>query len=181
MKKLILLAPLGFFLLISIAMFKGLSRDPGLLPSMLIDQPVPEFSLLSEIPGTDALSSGTFEGKVTLLNVFGSWCASCVIEHPVLMEIAASGDVEIYGLNWRDDPEDAAAWLRRYGNPYSGIGHDETGRVAIDFGVTGAPETFVIDGKGHIRHKHVGVITRENWRMVLMPLIEGLEEDASTP
>ena len=97
------------------------------------------------------------------------------------MEIAASGDVEIYGLNWRDEPEDAAAWLRRYGNPYSGIGHDETGRVAIDFGVTGAPETFVIDEQGRIRHKHVGVITRENWRMVLKPLIEGLEEDASNP
>ena len=177
MKKLFLLAPLGAFVAIAIVFFMGLSKDPSYLPSMLIDQPVPVFELKSEILETAALSTETLMGEVTLLNVFGSWCASCVIEHPVLMEIAASGTVKIHGLNWRDEPRDAAAWLSRFGNPYTTIGHDQRGRVAIDFGVTGAPETFIIDQNGRIRHKHIGVITREHWNNVLLPLVEDLKND----
>ena len=178
MKRLIFLAPISFFLVLAIYFAAGLQRDPSYLPSMLIDRPAPEFDL-PPIDGFEAgLSSADLIGKVSMLNVFGSWCVSCDIEHPVLMEIAREGVVPIYGLDWKDKPGDGTKWLQRRGNPYTAIGDDAEGRVAIDFGVTGAPETFVIDRQGRIRHKHTGPITPELWENVLTPMIRDLQDDA---
>ncbi|MEL7488118.1 MAG: DsbE family thiol:disulfide interchange protein [Pseudomonadota bacterium] len=140
----------------------------------LIDQPAPAFSL-DPIEGyAEGFSSADLRGEVSLVNIFGSWCASCVVEHPVLMRIKASGGPPIYGVDWKDQPGAGTAWLARYGDPYTRVGDDADGRVAIDFGVTGAPETFVVDADGRIRHKHVGPITDEAWRTVLAPMVEEL-------
>lgn len=174
MNRLVFLIPVLLFGALAIWFAFGLKRDPGYLPSMLIDRPVPAFQLPAIKEGADGLSSADFNGNVSLLNVFGSWCASCEIEHPVLLEIAQEGDVPIYGLNWKDKPGAGAAWLAERGDPYAKIGDDADGRIAIEFGVTGAPETFVIDADGRVRHKHVGPVSREDWRTVLKPMIEDL-------
>jgi cytochrome c biogenesis protein CcmG/thiol:disulfide interchange protein DsbE len=174
MKRLLFLVPILLFAALAVWFAFGLQRDPAYLPSMLIDHPVPEFSLPAIEGRDEGLTSVDFRGRVSLLNVFGSWCASCEIEHPVLVEIAREGVAPIYGLNWKDKPGAGAAWLAGRGDPYAKIGDDAEGRVAIDFGVTGAPETFVIDAAGRVRHKHVGPVSREDWRNVLKPMIEDL-------
>ena len=150
--------------------------DPSLLPTVLLDTPVPAFKLAG-LPGRgEGLSSDDLKGQVTLLNVWGSWCIGCVQEHPTLMDIAESGEVVIHGVDWRDDPDKAIAWLAKNGDPYGKIGVDPKSEVAIAFGITAAPETFVIDANGIIRYKHIGVITPEVWRNVLRPLIGKLKE-----
>lgn len=149
--------------------------SPNLLPSVLIDRPVPAFAL-EPLPGRGRpLSSEDVKGRVTLVNIFGSWCVSCVAEHPFLMKLKEQG-VVIHGVDWRDDPAKGAAWLKRHGDPYDRVGSDPDSQVAIDFGVTGAPETFVVDAKGVIRYKHIGPITAEAWAGTLAPLIEGLAQ-----
>ena len=176
MKNFFVLAPLAVFSAIAGAFAVGLTRDPSAIPSALIDHPLPEFDL-PPIQGLQkGLASADLKGEVSLLNVFGSWCVSCHIEHPVLMQIAASGAVPIRGLNWKDKPGDGAAWLARLGNPYDRIGDDPEGRVIFDLGVTGAPETFVIDKEGRVRYKHTGPITPEVWEKTLRPLIEELRK-----
>lgn len=176
MARFLYFVPLGLFAVLAIYFAQGLNRDPGYMPSMLIDRPVPEFDL-SPIAGYDVgLSSETFKGRVSLLNVFGSWCVSCNIEHPVLLAIEEEGVVPIFGLNWKDKPGDGTAWLEAKGDPYALIGDDEAGRVAIDLGVTGAPETFVIDAEGRVRHKHVGPISAEDWEFVLKPMVRDLQK-----
>ncbi len=175
MSKIFFLAPISVFLVLVLYFAAGLQRDPGFLPSMLIDRPAPAFDL-PPIAGYDnGLSTENLTGRVSLVNVFGSWCVSCQVEHPVLMRIKAEGGPPIYGLNWKDKPGDGSQWLQRHGDPYTLIGDDADGRVAIEFGVTGAPETFVVDAAGRIRHKHTGPITEEHWRRVLAPMIKELE------
>ncbi|MEO0400593.1 MAG: DsbE family thiol:disulfide interchange protein [Pseudomonadota bacterium] len=175
MRRLLYFAPLALFLIAGVYFAIGLTRNPTYMPSMLIDAPAPTFEL-SPIEGyTEGLSSADLQGGVSLLNVFGSWCVSCEIEHPVLLSIAAEGVAPLYGLDWKDKPGAGAQWLQRRGDPYAKIGDDADGRVAIDFGVTGAPETFVIDAEGRVRHKHVGPITPEIWATVLKPMIEDLQ------
>ena len=178
-RRLIFVTPLALFVAVAGYFAVGLTRDPGYMPSMLIDRPAPVFDL----PGIagragaagEGLSSEDFEGQVSMLNIFGSWCVSCEIEHPVLLAIAREGLAPIYGLDWKDKPGAGADWLAARGDPYVKVGDDAEGRVAIDFGVTGAPETFIIDAAGRIRHKHVGPITAEHWRNVLRPMIEDLK------
>ena len=158
------------------------SKDP--FASQLIGKPVPEFSLpalTTQSPDfivPPALASSDLEGRVTLVNVFASWCVACRHEHPLLMQLARANIVPIMGLNWKDEPGDGAQWLLRFGNPYTQIGDDQMGRTAIDFGVTGAPETFVIDHKGRVRHKHTGPITADDWRTTLGPLVRDLQQKA---
>lgn len=177
MKRLVYLLPLGLFLAALVYFAVGLTMDPRKLPSALIDRPVPEFEL-PPIEGADmGLSTENLRGQVTLLNVFGSWCPGCLAEHPVLMMIGDSGAVPLYGLNWKDKPGAGAQWLKRHGDPYAGVGDDAAGRVAIDLGVTGAPETYVIDKEGRIRYKHIGPVTGQVWRETLRPLIEKLQND----
>ncbi len=176
MNRLFLLIPLAVFLGVGLVFAVGLTRDPSRIPSMLIDRPLPEFSL-PPIDGVEmGLVSKELVGDVAMVNVFGSWCVSCLIEHPLLMELAEAQTVPIYGLNWKDKPGAGAAWLKRYGNPYSRVGDDPEGRVILDLGVTGAPETFIIDREGRVRYKFVGPITRDVWEDTLRPLVEELRK-----
>ncbi len=178
MMRYVFLLPVAAFAALALWFAAGLGRDPGYIPSMLIDRPAPQFSL-PPIAGRDrGFSSQDLKGEVSMVNIFGSWCATCEIEHPVLMEIAREGVAPIYGLNWKDKPGAGGAWLAERGDPFKAIGDDADGRVAVDFGVTGAPETFIIDAEGRVRHKHVGEITRDDWRRVLKPMIEDLKTNA---
>ena len=145
------------------ALYAG--RDPSVVPSPLIDKPVPTFRLPSLMGGAD-LTAAEFKGRVTVLNVFASWCLPCRAEHPALMALARDGKARIIGLNFKDKPEDAKAWLKELGSPYARIGADHTGRAAIEWGVYGVPETFVIDKAGRIRHKLVGPITPEQLKVI---------------
>ena len=174
MNRLILFAPVLVFVAIGLFFAYGLTRDPSRIPSELINQRLPSFHLAA-VEGFDAdLTTEAMTGEVALLNVFASWCVSCHIEHPLLMKLAQENAIPIYGLNWKDKPGDGAAWLARYGNPYALVGDDHNGRVALDLGVTGAPETFVIDKNGRVRYKFLGPITPEEWERTFLPLIEEL-------
>lgn len=176
MNRAVLFAPVLLFAVVGIAFAIGLTRDPSRIPSELIDRPLPEFDLaaIERYPG--GLSSEELKGDVSLINIFGSWCISCRVEHPMLMELAERQDTPLYGVNWRDPPGAGSDWLDRFGNPYDLIGDDADSRVAIDLGVTGAPETFLVDKEGRIRYKHIGPITPQVWTEVLEPLIAQLEQ-----
>ncbi|MBY0421743.1 MAG: DsbE family thiol:disulfide interchange protein [Parvularculaceae bacterium] len=177
MRRILFLAPLVAFAALAIYLAAGMGRDPSQIPSVLIDRPAPAFSLPAIEGRATGLSSDAFAGRVTLLNVFASWCVSCRIEHPQLMKIAQSREVALLGLNWKDKPGDGARWLAALGDPYEAIGNDADGRVAIDYGVSGAPETFVIDKKGRIRSKFTGPITPDIWEAELRPLIRRLNDE----
>lgn len=175
MKKLVYLLPTAVFLVLIGFFVARLGEDPQTIPSVLIDRPVPEFAL-EPLPGRGKpLASTHLKGDVSLVNIFGSWCVACIAEHPVLMDIAKTGYVSIHGIDWREkNPEDGMRWLQRNGDPYDRVGLDPDSRVAIDFGVTGAPETFVVDSAGIIRYKHIGPVTPEVWEKTLKPLIAQL-------
>ena len=171
------LLPLGLFLLIGIAFAIGLTKDPRKLSSQLIDKAVPEFSLTELYNESEILTQEMFKGEVSLINVFGSWCVACNVEHPILMDIASRDEVSLIGMDWRDDRADAKRWLAKRGNPYSQVIFDNESVLAIKLGVTGAPESFIVDKLGKIRYKHVGVITPEIWRETLLPIIKTLETE----
>lgn len=164
--RLIFLAPLIAFIAIVIFLARGLFfGEPQVIPSVLIGKPAPEFALSAIVEGGEhsGLSKADLmTGEVVILNVWASWCGPCRIEHPLLMELAAKTSVPIYGLNHKDKPEDALAFLAGLGNPYGKIGADPTGRVGIDFGVYGVPETYIINGKGDIVYRHVGPINQQD-------------------
>jgi cytochrome c biogenesis protein CcmG, thiol:disulfide interchange protein DsbE len=174
MRILRFLLPAILFGVIGLFLYKGLDRNPRDLPSVLIGKPAPAFSLPVLGRPDDRWSSESMLGKVWLLNVWGSWCAACQIEHPQIIELARTGSVPIVGLAWKDKPDASSAWLKRFGNPYTHVVSDVDGRVGIDWGVYGAPETFVIDRKGTVRFKHVGPITEELLRSRLLPLVREL-------
>lgn len=171
------LLPLGVFLVIGIAFAIGLTKDPRRMSSELIDQAVPEFALSELYNESETLTQEMFKGQVSLVNVFGSWCVACNVEHPVLMEIAKRKDVNLIGIDWRDERDNAKRWLAKRGNPYSKVIFDNESVLAITLGVTGAPESFIIDKVGNIRYKHVGVITPDIWRDTLLPIIKTLETE----
>lgn len=172
----ILLLPLGLFIALVVFLFIGLRSNPGELPSPLINKQAPAFQLPQLHESTRTFSSQDMRGKVWLLNVWASWCASCADEHPLLIEFSKTGPVPIYGLNWRDKRSAALGWLNDLGNPYVLSAADIDGRVAIDYGVYGAPETYLIDRGGVIRYKHVGPITREVWQKSVLPLVQQLNQ-----
>lgn len=177
--RLLLLLPLLVFVVIAGFALRGLGIDQSVQPSNLIDRAVPAFDL-APMPALGApFLPEDLKGQVTLVNVFGSWCAGCRLEHQTLMEIGAGNDVALYGINWADTPERGAAWLARFGNPYDRVGNDEGGRAVIELGVTGAPETFVIDADGRIRYRHVGPLTRDIWLQTLRPMVLDLAAPAS--
>lgn len=154
-------------LAVLVALFAvGLQRDPTVVPSPLIDQPAPAFSLPTLDGGT--LSLAQLQGKPVLVNFWASWCTPCLQEHPLLMDLARNG-VTVVGLNYKDDPEAARQWLARHGNPFSVIAQDREGRVGLDWGVYGVPETFVLDAGAVIRHKHIGPLARTDWERDLAP------------
>jgi cytochrome c biogenesis protein CcmG/thiol:disulfide interchange protein DsbE len=171
--------PLIVFVAIAVFLGLGLTRNPREVPSPLVGKPAPAFEL-SRLVGNQAVTE-TFSpkemlGQVWLLNVWASWCVSCKYEHPLMVELSKSKVVPIVGLNYKDQPSDAGDWLRRYGNPYLLSAVDIDGRVAIDWGVYGAPETYVIDKQGVIRFKQVGPVTREVLDEKMLPLIKELQK-----
>ena len=170
------LVPLLLFGALVLFLANGLTRDPSKLPSELIDRPVPEFALTT-LDG-ESVTQAALSGDVSLLNVFGSWCVACLQEHPLFMALSEAQSVRLVGINWRDRPENARRWLARYGDPYSLIIADPESRLVIDLGVTGAPETFVIDKTGRIRYKHTGVVTETDWTQTLQPLISALRDES---
>ena len=174
MKALKYLVPLAIFLGLVAFFAVGLTRDPRTVPSPFIDKPAPAFRLdRLDSPGV-AFTPEEMKGKVWMLNVWASWCVSCRVEHPVLVELSRSHVVPIVGLNYKDQREDAMPWLAKFGNPYDFSVWDIEGRVGIDYGVYGAPETFVIDKQGVIRHKQIGPITPEALEKVILPLVRKL-------
>ncbi|MBC6403857.1 MAG: DsbE family thiol:disulfide interchange protein [Hyphomonadaceae bacterium] len=166
--------PLVVFAGIVGALALGLTRDPRILPSELINKPFPEFEL-SDLHNADAtLTKDVLGDRVSLVNVFGSWCMACVQEHPKLMELSGSG-VNIIGINWRDSRSKGLQWLDTHGNPYARVIYDPYSRLAIDLGITGAPETFVVDRDGNIRYRHVGIVSDDVWKTRLRPAIEQIK------
>jgi len=169
------LLPLGVFIALVVLLVIGLGRNPRLVPSPLVGKPVPEFALARLREPGQLLSSKDLTGKVSLLNAWATWCVECRREHAVLLGIARQGKVPIYGLNYKDQRADALQWLERLGNPYVASGFDADGRVGIDLGVYGLPETFLVDKNGMIAYKHIGAVTREDWENTFIPIIERLE------
>ena len=168
------LIPLGLFLALALFLAIGLTRDPHTLQSVLINKPAPAFRLPDlKTPGK-TVSNEDMRGKVWLLNVWASWCIACRDEHPWLIQYAQSGVVPIYGLNYKDRREDAIAWLAELGDPYVASAVDLEGRTGIDYGVYGAPETYVIDKAGMVRLKHVGPMTPDVWSKKILPLMQEL-------
>ena len=169
--------PLAIFAVLGVFFAKGLGLNPRDIPSVLIDKPVPAFAL-EPIKGSDTgFASTDLLGQVTLVNIFGSWCVACRIEHPFLMKLTREKQVPIYGIDWREKTPDAGPkWLARFGDPYLVIGNDPESRAAIAFGVTGAPESFIVDKQGVIRYKQVGPISPDAWNDTLLPIIEELRK-----
>lgn len=176
MRRLLFVAPVALLMLALAGLALGLQRDPSKIPSTLIDRPLPQFVLPAVYPDGPGLSNADFVGEPRILNVFASWCTACRIEHPLLMQLRAQGE-PIYGLDWKDQAVDGAHWLRTTGDPYVAAGNDESGRVGIDLGVTGVPETFIIDREGRVRYKHIGPINAEHWRDTLQPLLQKLRSE----
>ena len=164
--------PLIVFVLIGALLWKGLSLDPKHIPSPLIDKPLPEFSLTRVHQPTKKISPKDLYGRVYLLNVWASWCVACRQEHPLLMEMDRSKLVPVVGLNYKDNNDDALGLLASMGDPYEMSLSDTNGRVGIDLGVYGVPETFVIDKQGIIRYKHIGPIDEAALQNKIMPVVQ---------
>ncbi len=178
-RRLVLALPALGFTAVAGVLALGLNRDPSKLPSMLIGQKVPNFNL-PPVKGREmGLASINLVGDVVLVNVFASWCVACRAEHPIFMGLAKDKAVTIHGINYKDAPDDAAQWLSTMGDPYTRTGSDLDGRVAINWGVYGVPETFVIGANGIIAYKHIGAVTSEALSMTILPLVERLRKGAA--
>lgn len=170
--------PLVVFALLVLMLGIGLGLNPREVPSPLIGRPAPSFALPQLHEPQKTFSPEEMKGRVWLLNVWASWCPACRDEHPLFVDLAKSGVVPIYGLNYKDRREDGIAWLKRFGDPYQLSIHDFDGQVGIDFGVYGVPETYVIDKQGIIRHKNIGPVTLETMQNTILPLVKELNGGA---
>ncbi len=165
------LVPFVLFAAIAAALGVGLTMKPNIIPTVLKGKPVPEFELAPVLGREAGLASVDLRaGKVVLVNVFASWCVPCRIEHPLITELSRSG-IPVYGINYKYEPENAARWLDTFGDPYARTGSDRDGRVSIDWGVYGVPETFVVDGQGTIVAKHVGPLSPAAIEEMILPAI----------
>ncbi|HLZ34714.1 MAG TPA: DsbE family thiol:disulfide interchange protein [Nitrospira sp.] len=169
------LLPLGLFAIVVGFLAAGLTLNPREVPSPLVGRPVPDFALPQLHDPRKVFSPKDLAGQVWLLNVWASWCSGCKEEHPVLMQLAQSGSVPVYGMDYKDQRTEALAWLKRQGDPYSLSVMDEAGRIGIDYGVYGVPETFVIDKKGVIRYKQIGPLDQEALDRKVLPLVRELQ------
>ena len=176
MKSLRLLIPLALFVVLVGFLWAGLGRDPREVPSPLVGKPAPVFDLVQLKQPDKKLSTADMKGQVWLLNVWASWCVSCRVEHPLLLQLAKAKLVPVIGLDYKDKPEAGKAWLASEGDPYTTSIMDIDGRVGIDWGVYGVPETFVIDKQGVIRHKHIGPVTAEALEKTILPLVRTLQQ-----
>ncbi|MGB5102449.1 MAG: DsbE family thiol:disulfide interchange protein [Steroidobacteraceae bacterium] len=174
------IVPFGLFLLLAAFLFVGLQRDPSYVPSPLIGKQAPAFSLPSLQDANYPVSTEELKGRPWVLNVWGTWCAGCREEHDTLLAIAKQNAVPLVGLNWKDDNAAAQQWLRQLGNPYAVVAEDRDGRVAIDWGVYGAPETFLIGADGTVLYKHIAPMTMEAWIKEFLPRIEAARGPAGT-
>jgi cytochrome c biogenesis protein CcmG, thiol:disulfide interchange protein DsbE len=174
-RRALYLLPLVLFAALAVYLFQGLApgRDPQLLPSAMIDKPAPDFSLPA-LAGGAPLALSDMKGQVVLVNFFASWCVPCRAEHPALMTLAHDLAVPLFGIAYKDKPEDAAKFLADLGNPFRRVGLDQNGRTGIDFGVYGVPETYAIDRDGRIRWRHVGPLDQAAIDHELMPLLHRL-------
>ncbi len=166
--------PLVAFVALAGVLFVGLRLKPSEVPSPFIGKPAPAFSLPQLHQPDKPLTAAELKGQVWLLNVWASWCVSCRDEHPLLVELAQQRTVPIYGLNYKDEAPKAKEWLQQMGDPYTASLMDTQGKVGLDYGVYGVPETFVIDKAGIVRFKHIGPLTREVWTQKLLPLVNQL-------
>jgi cytochrome c biogenesis protein CcmG/thiol:disulfide interchange protein DsbE len=173
------LIPLFLFIVMVAFLAVGLKLDPREVPSPFIGKQAPAFMLPQLADPAKMFGNADLKGQVSLLNVWASWCVSCRQEHPLLIALSKQNILPIIGLNYKDEREAALEWLKRLGNPYTLSAFDADGKVGIDWGVYGVPETFVIDKQGVIRHKHTGPITEEAWQKTLLPLIIQLQKEGS--
>ncbi len=175
---LLLSLPLAGFLGLLWLLMKGLGNDPSLLPSALLDQPLPTFEAASLDDPRRLITTNDLKGEVALLNVWATWCPTCRAEHEMLNGLADEGII-IYGVNYKDEPGKARGWLATLGNPYRFNINDQAGQLGIDLGVYGAPETFLLDAEGVIRYRHVGAIDERVWRRDFEPRIKAIEGEKS--
>ncbi len=177
-RRLLYLIPVVLFGIVASYLLWGLNpeRDPRLLPSVMIDKPVPAFELapIEGMDGPGLKTADLTDGRVTLVNFFASWCVPCRIEHPLLIELVNRDGVRLVGINYKNEAEEARAWLAQLGNPYAQIGADTTGRAGIEWGVYGLPETFIVDKKGRIRYRHVGQLDADALERTIRPLLREL-------
>jgi len=168
--------PFAIFVVLVAFLWVGLSRDPSVVPSPLLGKPAPAFRLAQLHKPGEWLQNDDLKGKVWLLNVWASWCVSCRVEHPLLLQLARTNLVPVYGLDYKDKPDQALAWLAQNGDPYTSSIVDPDGRVGIDYGVYGVPETFLIDKAGVIRYKQIGPLTPEALNEKILPLVRELQK-----
>jgi cytochrome c biogenesis protein CcmG/thiol:disulfide interchange protein DsbE len=180
-RRLGFLIPVAVFAAIALALGVGLTLRPDVIPSALIGKPVPEFDLPPVKGSALGLSSNDLRGEVSLVNVWASWCTECRREHPLFMELERQRIVPVHGLNYKDEPDDARQWLDSLGDPYTRNGADRDGRVGIEWGVYGVPETFVVDTEGRIAYKHIGAVDERVLRETIVPLIEDLRAAGARP
>jgi cytochrome c biogenesis protein CcmG/thiol:disulfide interchange protein DsbE len=173
-KALKFLIPLAVFVALAAFFSVGLTRDPREVPSPFIGKPAPAFRLEQLHQAKAVFTPEDMKGKVWMLNVWASWCVSCRVEHPLLVEMSRRGIVPIVGLNYKDKRDEGVQWLTKFGNPYALSAYDVDGKVGIDYGVYGVPETFVIDRSGVIRYKQIGPITPEALEKKILPLLKSL-------
>lgn len=171
------LIPLGLFIVLVVFLAIGLKLNPHEVPSPLVGKPAPPFEVVQLTGGEGkTFSPKDMQGKVWLLNVWASWCGSCREEHPILMELAKTGTVPIIGLDYKDQRANGLQWLQRFGDPYTLTAFDADGRIGIDYGVYGVPETYVIDKAGVIRYKQIGPVTPEALAKKILPLVKELQK-----
>ena len=175
------LLPLGLFVLLAVVLAIGIRHSPekGIIASPLLGKPAPQFSLPSLNDPTREVRSADLKGHWYLFNVWGTWCGECRQEHETLLQVRRAGVVPIIGLDWKDDDAQAAAWLTQLGNPYQSVATDHSGREAIDWGVYGAPETFLVSPQGVVVYKHVGALTPDTWMREILPRVSGLSAGKS--
>lgn len=174
------LIPFLIFVALATLLYVGLQYNPQEIDSTRLDKPAPAFAVPKLLTPEETITEKVFIGKVSLFNAWASWCNSCRYEHPLLMQLATQTDIPIYGLNYKDERSDARRRLQREGNPYAANAFDNKGLVGIEWGLTGTPETFVIDQQGIVRYKHTGPLTAEVIKEVIFPLIDKLEQQTKS-
>lgn len=175
------LLPLGLFVLLAVVLALGIRHAPekGVIASPLLGRPAPQFALPSLTDPAQQVRSADLKGHWYLFNVWGTWCGECRQEHETLLQVRRAGVVPIIGLDWRDDDTQARSWLAQLGNPYESVAVDRSGRIAIDWGVYGAPETFLVNPQGVVVYKHVGALTPDTWTHEILPRVSGLPAGTS--